>query len=736
MTVDEVRASLARLLGVSVLSCAFAFAAPASLAQDNSDDAENDEPVAEEEDEGYDEVTVTGSRLKRSTYSSIAPLQVITSQVSREVGLIDAADILQESSAATGQQIDMTFSGFVVEEGPGTNPVSLRGLGSARTLVLVNGRRLAPAGVEGAPFAADLNLVPGSLVQQYDLLLDGASSVYGSDAVAGVVNVIMRKDFDGLELETFSELPEQGQGVSHNLSAAWGKNFDRGFIGVGVEMETSEIVTAGDRSWTDQCDQHYEVTTTGEFRTLGLADQVSLGMDPSNCKRSGLAGRIITDPFGTFGSWGSIYWNPGNGNSGLSNWDESSIFGVPVDADGDGRIDMNFIDYSLNPVELNRTIYPEFDSTAVMAYGEYTLRGEANLTPYFEAMYNEREVFFDGGRYQLFPFVAANNPFNPCNPAGVDGVDCGEAFDALMNNPNFIADFTDVYGVPPQAFGLGSYGPVGPVRVRPVVHVDGDRHENTNTVEQTRAVLGLRGDLPALNIGPLNNWSFDLAMTWAKSDGVSSRPGIRGDRLDASLNTSAFDNNGNIVCGVDNNNDGIPDGVLEDGTPCVPVNMFAPSLYNGLVGNFATPAERNYLFDSRDFDTEYQQEIYSLFITGELFDLPAGPVSAGFGIEHRIDEINSKPDEVARDGLFFGFFSDQGAVGQKDTSEAYAEFALPLLADLPGVTAMDLELSARWTDDEYYGNAWTYARDRAVSAIRRRPSGSARWRATCSSRSA
>ena len=178
MRVDEDRAILARLL--SIFAIVFAsvclLAAPAVYAQDSSDDTADEI----EDERQVEEVIVTGSRLKRSTYSSISPLQIITGQVSREVGLIDAADILQESTASSGQQIDLTFQGFVLDNGPGSSTINLRGLGAARTLVLVNGRRLAPAGVEGAPFAANLNQIPASLVQQYDLLLDGASSVYGS----------------------------------------------------------------------------------------------------------------------------------------------------------------------------------------------------------------------------------------------------------------------------------------------------------------------------------------------------------------------------------------------------------------------------------------------------------------------------------------------------------------------------------------------------------------------------
>jgi iron complex outermembrane receptor protein len=206
------------------------------------------------DDETVDEVVVTGSRLKRDTYSSIAPLQVISGQVSREVGLIDAGKILQESSATAGVQIDLTFQGFVLDNGPGASTVDLRGLGAERTLVLINGRRAAPSGVEGAPIAPDLNLVPAALVQQYDVLLDGASSVYGSDAIAGVTNIILRKDFNGLELEAFTSLPAQSSsaGVQNTIDAAWGFNTDRGFFGIAAEYFNTEPVTFGDREWTAQ----------------------------------------------------------------------------------------------------------------------------------------------------------------------------------------------------------------------------------------------------------------------------------------------------------------------------------------------------------------------------------------------------------------------------------------------------------------------------------------------------
>jgi iron complex outermembrane receptor protein len=657
-----------------------------------------------DDDEATEEIVVTGSRLKRSTYSSIAPLQVITGQVSREVGLIDAADILQESTAASGQQIDLTFSGFVLDNGPGSSTVNLRGLGEARTLVLVNGRRLAPAGVEGAPFAADLNLIPASLVQQYDLLLDGASSVYGSDAVAGVTNIILRKDFDGFEFETFSNVPEQGAGIENTIAASWGRNFDRGFIGIGAEYSDIEEVTLADRSWTDQCDRHMEVDEFGQFRTTGLLDQVQVAMRPNDCKRAALAGRHAIDPFPrTFSSGpGSVYFTPGSTNIGIPNFSESSLFSVRVDGDGDGQTDMDFADYALESRQQEAYLFPELSQTSVMAYGEYTLQGEMNVTPFFEVQYNRREYFTDAGAFQLFPSVPAGNPFNPCNPAAPGGVDCGLAYDSVFSNPAYIADFTAFYGVPPSAFGLGNDGPSGPVGTLPIVSVDGDRTLNSVDLNQIRGVLGVRGDLPALSMGPLNNFTFELAAIFARSDGTSSRPGIRGDRLDLALG-----NYSTTGTPCENDSGAI---LASDAAPgCVPVNMFAPSLYEGIVGDFATPQERDYLFDTRDFDTEYTQSIYSGYLTGDIFDMPAGAVSGGIGFEYREDEIKSIPDAVAGDGLFFGFFSDGGATGEKYTREFFGEVELPLLAGMPAAEELTLNLSGRHTTDEFYGSAWTYS---------------------------
>jgi iron complex outermembrane receptor protein len=273
-----------------------------------------------------------------------------------------------------------------------------------------------------------------------------------------------------------------------------------------------------------------------------------------------------------------------------------------------------------------------------------------------------------------------------------------------MNNPNFINQVMAVFGCNPGTGGDcpdQTVGPIGPQAVQPIVAVRGDRNTTDVEADQLRLVGGFRADLPFINWGSVNSWSMDVAAVYSKSTGESHRVGIRGDRLDLALgwfsttNTPCENDTGAVLA--------------EDAAPgCVPINMFAPSLYpEGVIGDFATAAEREYVFDSRDFDTEYEQTLFTYYMTGNLFELPAGEVAGGIGVEYRTDEINSRPDAVARDGLFFGFFSDGGAEGEKTTKEAFGEIELPLLANLPAVEELNVNLSARWTDDEFYGSAWT-----------------------------
>ncbi len=673
---------------------------------------EDDSPTVIEEVEDNDEarqekVVVVGSLLGRDEYTSISPVQVIQADVQRDKGLVDATSILQSSPVSAGQQIDASFAGFVLDNGPGATTADLRGLGAGRTLVLVNGRRLAPAGVEGAPSSPDLSLVPSGLVESYDLLLDGASSIYGSDAVAGVINATLRKDFDGLEIDFFRTQPEQGSGEETQLNLTWGVNGDRGFAGFGVEYFDRKTIKLSDREFSADCSKNIEIWDDGTIHNDDLTLLPGMGTTPCDyfplARRMSIlntASGVPGTPGGPFG-FGSVYYTPGTSNVGIPNFSESSdAFGLPADGNGDGLADFSFLDYTTNGLPRDRAtdLLAGSEQLSFFSYGEYTLASD--VTAYYEASYAQRETFINSGEAQLFPTVPGDNPFNPCN-IDAGGTDCGAAV------TNY---YVNTYGVT-----LAQAGGVDPVpginyNVQPIVTVIGDRSTADVDVSQYRLVGGFKGDLPFANPITGSTWDYDVYASYSRSDGSSVRRGIRDDRLQLSLTTTIEDPNnaGQFICGIDADGDGIPD---PNSTPggCVPVNLFAPSLYETGFGDFATQEERDYLFGVRSFNTTYEQTILSGVVTGDVVELPAGTVSAALGVEYRQDSIESRPDDVAEDGLFFGFFSDGGATGSKDLYEAFAEIEIPVIANVPGIYELTTNLSGRWTEEQFYGAAWTYS---------------------------
>ena len=685
--------------------------AQAVFAQEEAIETTTIEAVADDSAEAnlgpVEEVVVTGSRLRSSTYSSISPLQIIDAEFQREVGLINADEILQNSTNAGGQQIDLTFNGFVLDNGPGSSTVSLRGLGANRTLLLMNGRRLAPSGVEGAPSSPSVNLVPRLMIQRYENLLDAGSSIYGSDAIAGATNIITKKDFDGLDIEIYSGQYDRAGGDSNTIGAAWGFNNDKSSFGIGVEYSDIERTRYSDRPWTNECTGNVEITESGEIRRQDLYYQNIGYPDVGQCSSLALAGRTIVP------GAGSVYFTQGSSNGGWGNFTESGdpYTGLAADGNGDGVGDISFLDYNLNgsPNDLAADLIAPQEYLNVMAYGELTLDGDMNVTPYFEVMYNTQEYAQNGREPQLFPFVPALNPYNLCNPDAENGVDCGLAYDAYLTNPNIVQNFSDYFvsefgcfGVPaqfctPATFGL-LQGPIGAVQSRPVISVRGDRNNVATDMEQIRVVLGTTADLPFLDIGTLSNWRGDISVAYTRSEGDAVRNGIREDRLELALGDYSSTN---TPCEND-----LGASLAADTAGCVPVNLYAPSLYpvGTVVGDFATQAERDYLFDGRDFNTVYEQTLFSLILDGDIFEMPGGEMAQlAIGFEHRNDDIQSNPDNVAADGLLWGFFSDKGAFGDVDISEMFAEVQLPYRADMPLLKELTMNLSGRLTDHEYYG---------------------------------
>lgn len=220
-----------------------------------------------------DKVQITGSRLSRTDTETPSPVQVITREEIARSGAVSVTEVMQWLPASNG------FNTSANEpRGHGAGSVSLRGLGASATLVLINGRRVAPAGFAdafGAPTFVDLNQIPMGIVERIEVLLDGASAVYGSDAVAGVVNIILRRDYHGFAVEAALGRSTHGDGLQSQASVTLGLgdlSTDRYNLIASVSHQDQDAVT-NEARWHSR---------SADYRGFGLADLRTAYSYPGN----------------------------------------------------------------------------------------------------------------------------------------------------------------------------------------------------------------------------------------------------------------------------------------------------------------------------------------------------------------------------------------------------------------------------------------------------------------------
>lgn len=266
--------------GITALSLA---SSPTFAQQAGASQAAVSKP-ADKEDEKDDadklaEVVVTGSRIRRDEFSTVEPITVITKQEITQGGFASTTDALQSTAVTAGSaQINNYYGGFVVNGGTGVNTLGLRNLGPARTLVLLNGRRLSPAGTRGAVLAADLNVLPTAIVDRIEILKAGASSIYGSDAIAGVVNIMTDKSTRGFTLDAQVNVPDIGVGLDKRYAATFGFGNERLDVIGSIEYRSREAVRQKDKDWF-MCPRGGFLT--GEGTAFGSGD--TAGFDGSTC---------------------------------------------------------------------------------------------------------------------------------------------------------------------------------------------------------------------------------------------------------------------------------------------------------------------------------------------------------------------------------------------------------------------------------------------------------------------
>lgn len=610
-------------------------------------------PAAEEkpDEKKVERVVVTGSRLKKNEFTSSSPIQVITSEESTLEGLNDTSDIIQGSSLAAGsQQINNTFGGFVTQGGPGANTVSLRGLGSQRTLVLVNGRRIAPAGTRGQLGAPDLNTIPESMIDRIEILKDGGSSLYGSDAVAGVVNYITKQNYEGLLLSGSTNMTEAGGGETFQLNGTWGETFDRGQIMVSAEWYRREPLRIGERDYFSCAqDRVTETGLGGATSAVGVGGALDI-IDPltgkSKCfnllsgvadRLVGAGGRFVPDPAATVANSlipafpnlvGLRRVGHTFGQSGSEALWRQTTAAVPND----------------DPRFLSTTLIAPVERYAAFVQGSYDLF--PGVETYTELSFSRRESEQDRWR-QLFPNVDGANPNNQLATGG---------FGALS---------------------------------RSIVMVATDAEQ---TVDFYRGVLGVRGDF-ADSFPIFGGWSYDLYGQHMRSEADYTNDIIYNDRVLAT--TGALACNQALITISGGNCASVPGGI----------RWFNPGVITS--GNFSA-AERDFLFTKETGHTTYSQTLFNGSVTGDLFQMPAGVVSAALGFEYRTDEIDDTPGFQARNNNLWGQTSAGRTAGSDTVREVFGEISVPLLAGWDLAESLTLDASARYTSYDSYGEDSTY----------------------------
>ncbi|MGY8985832.1 MAG: TonB-dependent receptor plug domain-containing protein [Sphingomonadales bacterium] len=658
------------LMGGTAIISSFMIANIA-LAQDNQTDGD---------EEAVEEVVVTGSRIKRDGFSSPAPMDVISASLAAPKGFGDIASMLQGTTIAAGSpQVNSASStAFVQNGGPGAQTLSLRGLGANRTLVLLNGRRAGPAGVRGSVSSFDMNVLPLSLIDRVEILKDGASSIYGSDAVAGVVNIITKKQ-DGGEIDLYVSQPERAGGEEYRVNGSWGKTWNGGSFRGTVDYYKKEELAKGQREYFDCGEAYIFDQTTG-----ARADLIDHRTGKTQCRDWGW-GHVWTYDYAAGLGDGTTNL-PSKSGATLVQYDYTGklkgfIPSVNELADPNNPYHMRTPEgwYPVNydhdsasvyqfdhPFQNQDTLIPSTERTTVMAEFEQELTD--NMTFYAETLFNRRETY--GNHYSQFWSYTYNDNFSTYG--------------------YYYGDTAEEALVPAGGLnqGAANEGWTGAQWMSPTPV--SDHYDDSQKVDYYRFVAGLKGDF-----GGDSDWSYDMAFQYSKSDAEYWSEFIYDDAIQSQNNVIWWN-------GVPGSCVGKTTSVR--GIPCIDLPWLTSEFMRG---NFSAEEEA-FMYGEETGTTIYEQKSFDASATGTIGELPAGSVGMAIGVHYRTDSLIDTPGATSRAGNVWGSSVASITQGEHNTKAMFGEVDIPLLADKPLIELLSLNASLRYTDVSSYGTGTTY----------------------------
>jgi len=608
------------LLTASVL--ALSLSSHAAFAQDDSADV--------------GEVVVTASRVARSGFTAPTPTTVLGQELVQQRGATNITDVINETPAfrpsATAAAAARGGSSS------GGSFLDLRGLNGqgattvARTLVLVNGRRHVPANPGGV---VDINMIPSSLIERTEVVTGGASAAWGSDAVSGVVNLILKNRLNGIEGAVGYGQASEGDFQEYSFNLAAGSSFGggKGHVIAGFEyVDNKGIPDASvSRGWGRM---NYSSLTLNTPRAAGLPARLLLPNVVAS-DRMAPGGVIVGGPLDNIeftGGQGTRIFTPGAFVGG----NQMSGFGA-----NNSNVGVTLLGGSnlINPIErfsgLTRAEW-EF-SPSVKGFAEFS-----HAESKFHGTTAQR-------RDDASLIIQRDNAFLP------------ESVRSAMVANNL------------QTITVGR-----------VANDPGYSNYPTRTTQKgDRLAVGFEGTV-------FGKWKWDTYYQWGRNNYIQHNDGTLNSNYAAAIDAVSV--NGQIVCR--------PGPALNAADPgCVPFNIFGQGS--------PSAAAIDYVLGTMVNDVTTKQQVAAFNVSGDVFTLPAGPVSVAAGVEYRKEEVHSTVDDLSLAGRW-DLNNYKPINGSYNTKEVYGEVVVPILRDVTLFDSLDLNAAVRRTDYSTSGPVTTW----------------------------
>jgi outer membrane receptor protein involved in Fe transport len=647
-----------RLKGAAAPIALSVMLASAPVYAQDAADAQDEAPENTDVDatDSGNAIIVTGSRIARPEFSQPNPVVVIDAEAIERSGETNLTEFLADQPALIGSQTstDVAGSSLANAQLVGVNFLDLRNLGVDRTLVLVDGRRHV-AGYPGTA-AVDINTIPTDLVESVDVLTGGASAIYGADGVSGVVNFVLKRDFEGLRVRGQTGISQRNDAGTRFAAVTAGKNFadDRANITLSYEFNEMDRFSQRDRLNYGRTGPTYAFVRNPNDGAPGTA-----GDDPNVPDRI-----LMTD----------------------LRWADSSIGGA-IDLDGD------FLpDFIGEGTVYDRGTYVPGTAFTVGGsstpresyYGDYTpytRRHIANALASYEVS-PALTLYAEGKYVRSTAHTFAQPTYDFYTVLYEDNAYLQERFgaDAITGDAQFSRDHFD--------FGIRRY--------------ELER-------ELFRTVLGAEGE-----ISP--NLRYDLSYVFGQSEQESTNRNDRiSDRYYAAIDAVIDPATGQVTCRINlpgqtdiqwsTYNGTAYQGGVNTFTPgeCVPLNILGEGTPSQEALDWVT-------VDHSDW-ARIRQHVVSGAVTGDtagFFELPGGPVGFAVGAEYRKEASHYIPSEYSLAGTLDDSAQARVDKGSFDVKEAFAEVNLPLLADMAFAETLSIGGAIRLSDYSTIGTTTTW----------------------------